>query len=506
MLMHELLLRGAECKPEKVAFRWVDRDRSLTYGEATEQMGAFAGAFAHLGVGPGDRVTIVAHNGLDYLMSMFGAWRIGAIAALVSVKFVDDLAYYFGDHQPKVIVYTHDIHDAVVAAAGKTESVRHLACMDGAMGTSHSLPELVSAGLEAPPDPGDADAIAHLSYTSGTTGLPKGACLAHEPTVRATRCIAERLQITADDISFGPTALSSSYQLVGNLLPQLDRMASINVMGKWTGPTGYDALDAAGATMLIANPPVLGEVLAASRKRGRTPGKLRMSLSGGGPVPPTLKEAWRNELLVPLVESYGQSELGGFVALGFPRLGDDPPGATRIGPQLPDKEVRIVGGDDAPLPLGETGEVVIRGGFMKGYWGKPEKTAEATRGGWLHTGDIGVMDRERFITMRGRRSELIEVRGRRWYPRDVEEALCRQEGVVLAALVGVSDAEIGMRPVAFVTALDGAHLDVERLREAVRSETTYDPEPLVVRVIGEMPMTPTGKIAKAELATLASGG
>jgi acyl-coenzyme A synthetase/AMP-(fatty) acid ligase len=506
MLMHELLLSGAECRPDELAFRWVDRDRSLTYGEAAEQMETFAGAFAHLGVGPGDRVTVVAHNGLDYLMSMFGAWRIGAIAAMVSVKFVDDLAYYFGDHQPKVIVYTHDIHDAVVAAAAKTGSVEHLVCMDGAMGKSHSLPELVGAGFTAPPDPGDADAIAHLSYTSGTTGLPKGACLAHEPTVRATRCIAERLQITSDDVSFGPTALSSSYQLVGNLLPQLDRMASINVMGKWTRSTGYDALEAAGATMLIANPPILGEVLAESRIRGKIPGRLRMSLSGGGPVPPTLKESWRDELRVPLVESYGQSELGGFVALGFPRLGDDPPGETRIGPQLPDKEVRVVGADDRELPLGETGELVIRGGFMKGYWGKPDKTAEATRGGWLHTGDIGVIDRDRFITMRGRRPELIEVKGTRWYPRDVEEALCRQEGVALAALVGVPDPALGAQPVAFVTALDGAALDMERLRDAVRSETPYDPEPLVVRVIAEMPMTPTGKIAKAELAALAKGG
>jgi acyl-CoA synthetase (AMP-forming)/AMP-acid ligase II len=258
--------------------------------------------------------------------------------------------------------------------------------------------------------------------------------------------------------------------------------------------------------MLIANPPVLGEVLAESRARGRPPGRLRMSLSGGGPVPPTLRQAWRDELRVPLVESYGQSELGGFVALGFPRLGEDPPGETRIGPQLPDKEVRIVGAGDEPLPVGETGEVVIRGGFMKGYWGRPEKTEEATRGGWLHTGDIGVMDRDRFITMRGRRSELIEVGGRRWYPRDVEEALGRQDGVLLAALVGIPDSELGARPVAFVTVLDGTTPDVERLRNAVRSETPYDPEPLVVRVIAEMPMTPTGKIAKAELAALARSG
>ena len=244
--------------------------------------------------------------------------------------------------------------------------------MDGPQEGAHSLPELVAAGFAPPPDPGDADAIAHLSYTSGTTGQPKGACLAHEPTVRAialhrraaadhgrTTCRSGRPRCRAP-ISWSATSCRSS-----------TAGATINVMGRWTQPTGYDALDAAGATMLIANPPVLDEVLAESRARGRTPGRLRMSLSGGGPVPPTLKAAWRDELGVPLVESYGQSELGGFVALGFPELGDDRPSCTRIGPPLPDKEVRVVGADDAPLPLGEIGDIVLRGGFMTGYWGKP---------------------------------------------------------------------------------------------------------------------------------------
>jgi acyl-coenzyme A synthetase/AMP-(fatty) acid ligase len=134
---------------------------------------------------------------------------------------------------------------------------------------------MLAAGLPAPPDPGDETAIAHLSYTSGTTGKPKGACLRHEPTVRASRCIGERLRLRPGDVSFGPSALSSSYQLVANLLPPLAVGAAINVMRFWTREGGYDALTARGAISLVANPPILDDVLQEARRRGGPPPSLR---------------------------------------------------------------------------------------------------------------------------------------------------------------------------------------------------------------------------------------
>jgi acyl-coenzyme A synthetase/AMP-(fatty) acid ligase len=372
--------------------------------------------------------------------------------------------------------------------------------MDGAQDGALALPELLRAQLRPPADPGDETAIAHLAYTSGTTGKPKGACLAHEPTVRAARCIGERLRISGADDSFGPTALSSSYQLVGNLLPALSRGASVHVMGKWTQSNGWAALEQSAASLLIANPTVLREVLTESQARGRAPGRLRAALSGGGPVPPTLKQAWRDELNLPLVESFGQSELGGFMALGFPELVHDDALLARVGPALPDKEVRIVDADRNSLPPGRIGEIELRGGFMSGYWGKPDKTAETIGTGWLRTGDLGMIDRDGFITMRGRRSELIETGGVLWFPRDVEEALCAIPGVAQAALVGVADASLGQRPYAFITALPGATLEPEVLKSAVAGRVNYDVAAMIIKVVSDLPMTPTGKIAKGELA------
>jgi acyl-coenzyme A synthetase/AMP-(fatty) acid ligase len=498
--MHQMLTEGALRHPDRPAFTWVDRKAVLTYAQAAQAIEHMAGALAHLGVGKGDRVTVFAHNGMDYLLAMFGAWRIGAIAALVNVKFHNDLAYYLADHQPKVLIYTHDMRAAVDAAVAQVPGIAHLVCMDGAQPGAQSLPELLKARLTPPDDPCDETAIAHLSYTSGTTGKPKGACLCHEPTVRATRCIAERLRVTASDISFGPSALSSSYQLVGNLLPALFHGASVHVMRFWTPQAGWDAVEAAQATLLIGNPTLLEELRQESRLRGRPPARLRMALSGGGPVPATLKRAWRDELHLPLVESFGQSELGGFMALGYPELEPDDRKLMRVGPALPDKEVWMMAPDGSRLPPGRTGEIVLRGGFMWGYWGKPVKTSETLAGGLLRTGDIGMLDNDGFVTMRGRRSELLEVEGESWFPRDVEEALCQQAGVRQAALIGLIDKAHGMRPMAFITCHEDAAPDLPAMKAAVQKLVPYRLDEMSISVLDEFPMTPTGKIAKGDLA------
>ena len=138
---------------------------------------------------------------------------------------------------------------------------------------------------------------------------------------------------------------------------------------------------------------------------------------------------------------------------------------------------------------------------MKGYWGQPQKTAMALRGGWLHTGDAGLIDGEGYITMRGRYSELIKVGGVTWYPRDVEDALCEIPGVAQASLVGLSDAQLGVRPIACVTLEAGSRFDPDEARGRIEPALPYDLSSLTIRVIDVFPMTPTGKISKAQLVT-----
>jgi acyl-CoA synthetase (AMP-forming)/AMP-acid ligase II len=176
-----------------------------------------------------------------------------------------------------------------------------------------------------------------------------------------------------------------------------------------------------------------------------------------------------------------------------------------VGRPLPDKEVRVLDEAGSEAPVGEIGEMCVRGGFMKGYWGKPKKTAEATREGWLHTGDAGTMDLGGTIIMRGRFSELFMVSTRTWFPRDVEEALCSSPGIRAAAVVGLPAPDLGNRPVAFVIT-DGDPFDAAALRQRIQAVVPYDLEPLEIVRVKEFPMTPTGKIAKAELRDQAIAG
>ncbi|MCU1373208.1 MAG: acyl-CoA synthetase (AMP-forming)/AMP-acid ligase [Actinomycetia bacterium] len=497
MLLHRLLWDGAERAPDRPALVWVDRQRSVTYAEAVALAERAAGALSELGVGRGDRVGLFAHNGLDYLAAMFGAWRLGAISAHISVMYADTLDYYVQDCEPTVLVYTHDQLPAIERHRAAMPSIRHYLCMDGPQDGAISWPDALAAAGPPPADRVDEADVAHLSYTSGTSGPPKGAGLAHEPTARATSCIAERLRITAGDVSVGPTSLSSSYQLVANLLPVLHRHGTCAVIGRWDPALGYDQIAGVGGTILAANPPILTGMLEESRRRGAPPASLRLAVSGGGPVPPELKAGWRDHFGIPLAESYGQSELGGFVGLGAPDLPTDERLAA-CGRPLPDKEVRVVDDAGREVPTGALGELVLRGGFMAGYWNRPEKTAEVLRGGWLHTGDVGYVDADDFVFMRGRLSERLTVGGVHWYPRDVEEALLRHGAVREAAVVGFPDGH-GHRPVAFVTA-DAGGVPVDEVLASVAAELpAHDIAALSIEVIAALPMTPTGKVSKAQL-------
>lgn len=499
--LSDMLRRTAWRMPDQTFIYWSDRKRSVTYAQGELMAEKIAGMLFSLGVTKGDRVGIFAHNGLDYVMAMFGIYKLGAISTHISVLQKDNLAYFVHDSTPKVLIYTGDMHEVIKNLKPDVPEVQHYICYEGAKDFALGWDEMLDSAPRPPDVKVDGMDAAHLSYTSGSSGPPKGALLAHGYTARATHAIAERLRLSSDDISLGVTSLSSSYHFVANLLPGIHRAVNIGVRKEWDPSVVWSEMNERKVSMLVGNPLVLGDLLKECQERGKKPDGFRFCVSGGAPVPPAMKKAFRDELGVHLVESYGQSELGGFVALGYPQ---DEPDARffSIGPGLPDRETMVVNEQDKEQPVGEPGELVIRGGVMVGYWNNPPKTAEVIRDDWLHTGDMGVMDKEGYFTLLGRWSERIIYQNKVIYPRYMEEALLRHPSVHYAGVIGKHENESSQVPIGIVELYEGEQITAEELLIHCQSILGVDASPVSVLVIPKMPMTPTGKIGKQELIRL----
>jgi long-chain acyl-CoA synthetase len=490
-----LLSTQAARNPDRPFLRWSDRNKTMTFAEVDDAAARAAAVLRSLGVEQGDRVGLLAHNGLDYLVAMFGAWRLGAISAHISVMTGDELADYANACTPKVLVYTHDLFEAIDRDRSAMTSIAHYVCMDGAQPGAQSWGDLLSAASPLGGQNTDASRPAHLSFTSGSTGKPKGAVLAHESTVRASACIAERLALSPDDRTLGATSPASSYGLVAHWLPGLHRGMCVGLRKAWDPVAVYDDISEHGVTYLASNPPQLQDLLAESRRRGAAPASLRLVVSGGEAVPSALKAAYFDELGVTFCESYGQSELGGFVALARRHR---PPDALfgAVGEPLPDKDVRILNEAGVEVAVGEPGEICIRGGFMWGYWNNREKTEETLRDGWLHTGDLGAMAPSGHITTLGRYAERIQTANGLVLPRPIEEAISAIDPAVRhVAVVPAADG-----PRAVVALWPGAKpITAPQLLAAYRGQPQADQRLNSIVVIEVMPMTSTGKLDRVAL-------
>ena len=498
---NDMLRRAAWRKPEQEFIHWSDRQRSITYADGEKLAERAAGALAELGVKKGDRVGLFAHNGLDYVIAMFGIWKLGAISAHISVLQKDNLAYFIRDSSPKVLIYTGDLHGVITDIHSKKLGVQHFISFDGHRDFARGWSGLLDADLKPPEvKVSDLDA-AHLSYTSGSSGPPKGALLAHGYTARATHTIAERLKLSSADVSLGVTSLSSSFHLVANLLPGVHRAMSIGVRKDWDPQAVWQEMDARGVTFFAGNPLVLGDLLSVSRNIGRKPHALTRCISGGAPLPPDLKLAFYEEFDVHIIESFGQSELGGFVALGYPRREPDKR-FYAIGPGLPDRETIVADEQGREVPVGQPGELLIRNNVMIGYWNMPEKTESVIRDGWLHTGDMGMMDEEGYFTLLGRWSERIIVCERVVFPRYMEEALLKHPAVHYAGVIARPNQEMGEVPLGIVELHSDQAVTSQELLVHCQAILGVKDAPYEVLIIEKMPMTPTGKIGKQELIRL----
>jgi long-chain acyl-CoA synthetase len=498
---------------------WVERhgrrrpgDPALADGEsmhaswgtfAARTAAAAAGLRAEFGLSPGDRVAILMTNRPEYLEALFAIWHAGLVAVPVNARLHRDEVAYILDDSGSSVVVTDDDHAAdVEALVGTVTSLQAVIVAPGGRWDrlTASSPTLLVHRL--PDDP------AWLFYTSGTTGRPKGATLTNRNLLMMSLSyFADIGQVMPHDSVLHAAPLSHGSGMYG--LPHVARGA-VSVLPQSGGVDGDElaALLARWSGMSFFAAPIMVKRLAADRAVASADlSNLKTIIYGGAPM----YLADLEEAIVAfgprLAQIYGQGETPMTITAlsqhdhadrDHPRWADR---LQSVGFPRTDVEVRVVDDADGEVPAGEVGEVVVRGDVvMAGYWNQPEATADALRGGWLHTGDVGNFDDDGYLTLRDRSKDLIISGGMNIYPREVEEALLRDPDVGAVSVVGRPDPEWGEAVVAFVVAADGtAPPSVERLDRVCLDHIARFKRPKEYRFVDALPTNNYGKVVKREL-------
>lgn len=457
----------------------LDQSGSCTYGQANVRTDAIAAELEKRGVTDGAVLGLSASDRVSLWLAIIGAWKAGALPGLIDPRTADkDLPYFVGDVGAELVAAAPELHERLQAAgAGDITDLSSLGESDG-----------VPVSLHGPESP------LFLSYTSGTTGPPKGAILNSGPVTLGTACIADRLQLMSDDVLLATTPTSSSFQLVAALMPAIHTGAAVGLVAGSGTQEIWQAARSWKASILVAYPLTLADIVNAP-EANETDSTFRAALSGGSPLAPRIKRDYAERIGIQLLESYGQSELGGFMAMGGSADGERAL-AGFVGRPLPDRPSYVGGADGSELAPEEVGEVLVPFGYFPGYRNKPDKTAESLAGGVLHTGDLGVSDSDGYLKVLGRTGEAAAAARRGGFLRELEDACYEHPDVQHAAVVECADGEVE----AFIELREGRSVQSSEIEELAAEKVSKGLRPRATTVLPAMPRSFSGKADRLRLA------
>ncbi|MEU7061610.1 long-chain fatty acid--CoA ligase [Streptomyces sp. NPDC046197] len=488
-----ILAENARRRPDRTAL--VEGDLRLTFAEVWQRAREQAGALVALGIRPGDRVALMAPNTADFPAAYYAIAAAGAVVVPVHLLLsAEEVRHVLKDSGARLLL-CHPAQAETGTAAARAvgvESVTLGAELARLAADAEPLPTYVTRAADDP---------AVVFYTSGTTGVPKGAVLSHFNLVmNATVNAFDANDVRADDIAlgalplfhaFGQTVSMNSTWRAGAtlvLLPRFDAARAIELMVKEDVNTFHGV-----PTMFVS-------LAAAAAEAGTLP-ELRVCISGGASLPGAVLERFEAAFGARIYEGYGLSETSPTASVNQPWFGTK---AGTIGHPLWGVDVEIaraeVEGRVELLPPGELGEVVIRGhNVFSGYLGRPEATAEALVDGWFRTGDLGTKDDEGFLRIVDRKKDVIIRGGYNVYPREVEEVLLRHPAVAQAAVIGLPDELHGEEVCAVVVPAPGTEPDPAALTEWSKEHLGRHKYPRRVELTDALPLGPSMKVLKREL-------
>ena len=492
------LAKRAHLSPALEAFVDPATDRRLTFAELDARSNRTANALAGAGVGHGDRVALLMMNGAEFIESFFAIAKLGAVVVPLNWRLVaDELAFILSDSGAKTLLFDREFADTVAALNGRAEptgvetwvQVGHGAVPDFA----RDYDELQSAAAaESPAVSACDDDLLYIMYTSGTTGLPKGVMHTH-----ATAMWGVVTSNATSDMHYGDRYIVALPLFhVGALTPLTTNVyAGVTsvVLRSFDPVVVWQTVANEKITSMLAVPAMLNFMLQVRDKVDLDRSTLRWIMSGAAPVPVSLIEAY-HELGIEIHQVYGLTETCGPACLISTEDAVRKAGST--GKPFFHTDVRVVGEDGNEVARGEVGEVAIRGAHvMKGYWNRPDATAETLRDGWLYSGDLASMDDDGFVTIRDRSKDMIISGGENIYPAEIENALLENDDVRDAAVIGQPSEKWGETPVAvIVPASDG--VTAQSVLDDVAPRLARFKHPKAVEFVDEIPRNPSGKILK----------
>jgi long-chain acyl-CoA synthetase len=487
---------SAERSPDAPAVRLGDVE--LSYAELDDRSARLAALLLERGLQAGDRVGVMLPNVPEFPVAYYGVLRAGAVVVPMNVLLKRrEIAFYLEDSGAKLLLAWH----------GFGEEAR-LGAEDAGAELVEVEPESFAALLaerEPSPDLAEtaADDTAVILYTSGTTGKPKGAELTHDNLFRNAEISSRTTcEIGAGDIVFGGLPLFHSFGQTVSMNASLLVGACLTLLPRFDPGEALETIQRDGVTHFYGVPTMYGALLHHPERESFDTSSLRNCITGGASMPVEVLHGFEEAFGCVVLEGYGLSETSPVSCSNHP---DRERKAGSIGTPLEGVEMRLVDEDDNEVPQGEVGEVTIRGhNIMKGYWQRPEATAEAMRGGWFHSGDMARVDEDGYFYIVDRKKDLIIRGGYNVFPREVEEVLYEHPKIREAAVVGIPHPELGEEVGAAVVVHEGERLLPEEVGGYVKERLAAYKYPRLVWFVEELPKGPTGKILKREIERPAS--
>jgi fatty-acyl-CoA synthase len=484
-----------------------DGDGTVTFAEFDALTDRVAGGLLARGIRRGDRIGLLGLNTTQWLAAFFGAARIGAVVVPLNVRYREqELSYMLGQSGARMVISTPAIPGFDFAeffekfrpqAPGVTDYLFFGEGFD-ALAAAPADPAAPAAARDAvtPDDP------LMILYTSGTTGRPKGAVITHGSILASARAQAEHFVMTDTDVLLGHLPLNHVGGITCTIMAALVSGGSVALLPAFSPDGALRAIERYKVTFLGAVPTMYVLMLGRDDFADHDVSSVRLCMAGGSNVEPALAESVRRAFPgAPLYGLYGLSESSGACVLS--PLDDDPETVARtLGAIIGDFEARVTGPDGAVLPAGEAGELQIRGGCVTaGYWDMPDETAEVfLPDGWLATGDMVEMEPDGHLVLRGRKKEMYIQGGFNVYPVEIENVLTAHPGVAMAAGIGVPDEVLGEIGRFYVVPRPGAEPPTaDELTAYCRERLADYKVPRQFVIAAEVPLTPVGKIHKAQL-------